>query len=146
MWVTGGLRSELSCRSSLTSFNGCSETFLTLIWRDRMLLVEFVVPAVNPDRPLLEFEGESQIAKFLELKMLRGKKQQKKKKKKKTVVKKKCNQINASTEKPPAWSPLGEYIFKQHIYECHSFIFYFIQRISGRVLCVNETAAHSVCI
>ena len=33
--------------------------------------------------PSLEIEGESQIAKFLEPKMLRGKKQQKKKKKKK---------------------------------------------------------------
>lgn len=69
--------------------------------------MEFVVPAVNPDRPLLEFEGESQIAKFLELKMLRGKKQQKKKKKekkdsgKKKVQPNKCKHRKASCLNSP---------------------------------------------
>lgn len=69
-----------------------SETFLTLIWRDRMLLLEFVVPAANPDRPAAGVRGRiANCKKFLELKMLRGKKQQNKKEKKKTSGEKKCN-------------------------------------------------------
>lgn len=78
-----------------------SETFLTLIWRDRMLLLEFVVPAANPDRPAAGVPGRiANCKKFLELKMLRGKKQQKKKeKKKKTVVKKSATIKNKCRKK-----------------------------------------------
>lgn len=80
-----------------------SETFLTLIWRDRMLLLEFVVPAGNPDRPAAGVRGRiANCKKFLELKMLRGKKQQKKKKvvKKSATIKNKCRKKASCLNSP----------------------------------------------
>lgn len=124
MWVTGGLRSGLSCRSSLTSFNGC---FRKLFWHSSGVTGcccwnSSYLLGIQTD-PLPEFEGESQIAKIPGAKNAPGQKAAEKKKsgEKKCYHKKQVQKKSLLPEFPAVNTSLNNiFMNATHLYSISS--------------------------